>query len=64
MHGRLLICCFYGGTIAFAGVNGKLSEMICESEILHIKISIDSSRFYIKFYNSPRPFFGFNGSTF
>lgn len=34
-----------------AGVNGKLSETI--AEILQIKLSIDSSRFYIKFYDSP-----------
>uniref|UniRef100_A0A1J3JWD4 L-dopachrome isomerase n=1 Tax=Noccaea caerulescens TaxID=107243 RepID=A0A1J3JWD4_NOCCA len=45
-----------------AGVNGKLSQTL--SEILQLKLSIDSSRFYIKFYDSPRPFFGFNGSTF
>ncbi|KAG7538284.1 Tautomerase/MIF superfamily [Arabidopsis suecica] len=56
----------YGELISIGGlgpgVNGKLSETI--SEILQIKLSIDSSRFYIKFYDSPRPFFGFNGSTF
>ncbi|CAN7038693.1 unnamed protein product [Brassica rapa subsp. trilocularis] len=40
MHGRLLICCFYGGTIAFAGVNGKLSEMICEYEMPRPRFSI------------------------
>ncbi|XP_023637192.1 macrophage migration inhibitory factor homolog isoform X1 [Capsella rubella] len=56
----------YGELISIGGlgpgVNGKLSETI--SEILQIKLSIDSSRFYIKFYDSPRPFFGYNGSTF
>ncbi|CAN8253061.1 unnamed protein product [Cochlearia groenlandica] len=56
----------YGEVISIGGlgegVNGKLSETI--SEILHIKLSIRSSRFYIKFYDSPRSFFGFNGSTF
>lgn len=34
-----------------AGVNGKLSQTL--SEILQLKLSIDSSRFYIKFYDSP-----------
>lgn len=45
----------YGELISIGGlgpdVNGKLSETI--SEILQIKLSIDSSRFYIKFYDSP-----------
>ncbi|CAO2824188.1 unnamed protein product [Amaranthus hypochondriacus] len=43
-------------------VNGKLSSLI--AEIIQTKLSIDSSRFYIKFYDAPRSFFGFNGSTF
>ncbi|KAM7274413.1 hypothetical protein ACFE04_029077 [Oxalis oulophora] len=56
----------YGELISIGGlgpsVNGKLSSTI--AEILETKISIDSSRFYIKFYDAPRAFFGFNGSTF
>ncbi|PON55994.1 Macrophage migration inhibitory factor [Parasponia andersonii] len=56
----------YGELISIGGlgpsVNGKLSSTI--AEILQTKLSIDSSRFYIKFYDVPRPFFGFNGSTF
>ncbi|CAM8977183.1 unnamed protein product [Rhodiola kirilowii] len=44
------------------GVNGKLSSTI--AEILQTKLSIESSRFYIKFYDVERSFFGFNGSTF
>lgn len=56
----------YGELISIGGlgpsVNGKLSSTI--AEILQTKLSIDSDRFYIKFYDSPRPFFGFNGSTF
>ncbi|XP_010545380.1 PREDICTED: macrophage migration inhibitory factor homolog isoform X2 [Tarenaya hassleriana] len=45
----------YGELISIGGlgpsVNGKLSSTI--SEILQTKLSIDSSRFYIKFYDSP-----------
>ncbi|CAL1373872.1 unnamed protein product [Linum trigynum] len=56
----------YGELISIGGlgpsVNGKLSGTI--AEILETKLSIDSSRFYIKFYDVERPFFGFNGSTF
>ncbi|PON92616.1 Macrophage migration inhibitory factor [Trema orientale] len=56
----------YGELISIGGlgpsVNGKLSSTI--AEILQTKLSIDSSRFYIKFYDVARPFFGFNGSTF
>ncbi|XP_021815867.1 macrophage migration inhibitory factor homolog isoform X1 [Prunus avium] len=56
----------YGELISIGGigpsVNGKLSSTI--AEILETKLSIDSSRFYIKFYDVERPFFGFNGSTF
>ncbi|KAK7388145.1 hypothetical protein VNO78_22952 [Psophocarpus tetragonolobus] len=43
-------------------VNSKLSSTI--SEILQTKLFIHSSRFYIKFYDVQRSFFGFNGSTF
>ncbi|KAF5732515.1 macrophage migration inhibitory factor isoform X2 [Tripterygium wilfordii] len=56
----------YGELISIGGlgpsVNGKLSSTI--ADILQTKLSIDSSRFYIKFYDVQRPFFGFNGSTF
>ncbi|KNA10944.1 hypothetical protein SOVF_139720 isoform A [Spinacia oleracea] len=56
----------YGELISIGGlspsVNGKLSSII--AEILQTKLSIDSSRFYIKFYDAQRPFVGFNGSTF
>ncbi|XP_073043851.1 uncharacterized protein [Primulina eburnea] len=56
----------YGELISIGGldpsVNGKLSAII--AEILQTKLSIDSSRFYIKFYDVQRSFFGFNGSTF
>ncbi|KAI4381143.1 hypothetical protein MLD38_007251 [Melastoma candidum] len=56
----------YGEVISIGGlgpdVNGKLSSTL--ADILQTKLSIDASRFYIKFYDSPRPFFGFNGSTF
>ncbi|KAK9931437.1 hypothetical protein M0R45_018712 [Rubus argutus] len=56
----------YGELISIGGigpsVNGKLSSTI--AEILETKLSIDSSRFYIKFYDVQRSFFGFNGSTF
>lgn len=45
----------YGELISIGGlgpsVNGKLSLTI--AEILQTKLSIDSSRFYIKFYDSP-----------
>ncbi|KAB2626353.1 macrophage migration inhibitory factor-like protein [Pyrus ussuriensis x Pyrus communis] len=44
------------------GVNEKLSSTI--AEVLETKLSIDSSRSYIKFYDVERSFFGFNGSTF
>uniref|UniRef100_A0A2P2J4R8 L-dopachrome isomerase n=1 Tax=Rhizophora mucronata TaxID=61149 RepID=A0A2P2J4R8_RHIMU len=56
----------YGELISMGGlgpsVNGKLSSAI--ADILRTKLSIDSSRFYIKFYDVQRSFFGFNGSTF
>ncbi|GKA41481.1 macrophage migration inhibitory factor [Tanacetum coccineum] len=56
----------YGEVISIGGlnptVNGKLSSTI--ADILQTKLSIDSSRFYIKFYDVERSFFGFNGSTF
>ncbi|KAK1317822.1 hypothetical protein QJS10_CPA05g02411 [Acorus calamus] len=43
-------------------VNGKLSSAI--ADILQTRIAVDGSRFYIKFYDVQRSFFGFNGSTF
>lgn len=56
----------YGELISIGGlgpdVNGKLSASI--ADILETKLSINSSRLYIKFYDVERPFFGFNGSTF
>ncbi|KAI9112467.1 hypothetical protein QN277_007290 [Acacia crassicarpa] len=56
----------YGELISIGGlgpsVNGNLSSTI--AEILETKLSIDSSRFYIKFYDAQRSFFGYNGSTF
>ncbi|KAF3784124.1 Macrophage migration inhibitory factor-like protein [Nymphaea thermarum] len=56
----------YGELISIGGlgpsVNGKLSSSI--AEILESKLSIDGSRFYIKFYDVKGNFFGFNGSTF
>ncbi|KAI3775285.1 hypothetical protein L1987_49856 [Smallanthus sonchifolius] len=56
----------YGEVISIGGlnptVNGKLSSTI--ADILQTKLFVDSSRFYIKFYDVERSFFGFNGSTF
>ncbi|XP_010929354.1 uncharacterized protein [Elaeis guineensis] len=56
----------YGEVISIGGlgpsVNGKLSAAL--AEILETKLSVDSSRFYIKFYDVQRSYFGFNGSTF
>ncbi|CAL9762079.1 unnamed protein product [Musa acuminata subsp. burmannicoides] len=56
----------YGEVISIGGlgpsVNAKLSFAL--AEILETKLSVDSSRFYIKFYDVQRSFFGFNGSTF
>lgn len=56
----------YGELISIGGlgpsVNGKLSSTI--AEIIQTKLSIDSARFYVKFYDVERSFFGFNGSTF
>ncbi|PIN08869.1 Macrophage migration inhibitory factor [Handroanthus impetiginosus] len=55
----------YGELISIGGldpsVNAKLSATI--AEILQTKLSVESSRFYIKFYDVQRPFVGFNGST-
>ncbi|KAJ6747222.1 TAUTOMERASE/MIF SUPERFAMILY PROTEIN [Salix koriyanagi] len=42
----------------------QLSYYKTIADILQTKLSIDSSRFYIKFFDSPRSFFGFNGTTF
>jgi len=44
------------------GVNGKLSAAI--ADILESKLSVDKSRFYIKFYDVEGSYFGFRGSTF
>ncbi|XP_050269614.1 uncharacterized protein LOC126713790 [Quercus robur] len=56
----------YGELVSIGGlgpsVNAKLSSTI--ADILQTKLSIHSSRFYIKFYDVQRSFFGFNGSTF
>ncbi|XP_038879721.1 macrophage migration inhibitory factor homolog isoform X2 [Benincasa hispida] len=56
----------YGELISIGGlgpgVNGKLSSTI--AEILQTKLQIDSSRFYIKFYDVQASYFGYNGSTF
>ncbi|XP_030952475.1 macrophage migration inhibitory factor homolog [Quercus lobata] len=56
----------YGELVSTGGlgpsVNAKLSSTI--ADILQTKLSIHSSRFYIKFYDVQRSFFGFNGSTF
>ncbi|XP_022134572.1 macrophage migration inhibitory factor homolog [Momordica charantia] len=56
----------YGELISIGGlgpsVNGKLSSTI--AEILQTKLHIDGSRFYIKFYDAERSYFGYNGSTF
>ncbi|EOY32046.1 Macrophage migration inhibitory factor - like 3 [Theobroma cacao] len=56
----------YGELISIGGlgpsVNSKLSSTI--ADILQTKLSIDASRFYIKFYDVQRSYFGFNGSTF
>ncbi|RAL50841.1 hypothetical protein DM860_015988 [Cuscuta australis] len=56
----------YGEMMSIGGlgpsVNGKLSSTV--AEILQTKLSIDASRFYIKFYNVQRSFCGYNGSTF
>ncbi|GFP84375.1 macrophage migration inhibitory factor homolog [Phtheirospermum japonicum] len=56
----------YGEIVSIGGlgpsINAKLSATI--AEILQTKLSIDASRFYIKFYDAQRSFFGFNGSTF
>ncbi|XP_020697169.1 macrophage migration inhibitory factor homolog [Dendrobium catenatum] len=56
----------YGELISIGGlgpsVNGKLSSAL--AELLQNKLSVDGSRFYIKFYDVERSNFGFNGSTF
>ncbi|EFJ27733.1 hypothetical protein SELMODRAFT_76736 [Selaginella moellendorffii] len=56
----------YGEVISIGGlgpsVNKELSEAL--SEILESKLSVPPSRFYIKFYDVQRSFFGWNGSTF
>ncbi|XP_068638118.1 uncharacterized protein [Aristolochia californica] len=56
----------YGELVSIGGlgpsVNGKLSSAL--ADILQTKLSIESSRFYIKFYDVERSFFGFKGSTF
>ncbi|CAN6220222.1 unnamed protein product, partial [Urochloa humidicola] len=44
------------------GVNGKLSAAV--ADILETKLSVTSSRFYIKFEDVQGRNFGFNGSTF
>ncbi|XP_073010650.1 uncharacterized protein [Typha latifolia] len=56
----------YGEVISIGGlgpnVNGKLSSAL--AEILETKLSIDSSRFYVKFHDVQGSYVGFNGSTF
>jgi hypothetical protein len=56
----------YGEVVSIGGlgpgVNGKLSAAI--ADILESKLSVDKSRFYIKFYDVEGSYFGFRGSTF
>lgn len=56
----------YAEVISIGGlgpdVNGKLSSAL--ADILKTKLFVDPSRFYIKFFDVERSFFGFNGSTF
>uniref|UniRef100_A0A0C9QMA2 L-dopachrome isomerase n=1 Tax=Wollemia nobilis TaxID=56998 RepID=A0A0C9QMA2_9CONI len=56
----------YGELVSIGGlgpsVNGKLSAAV--AEILESKLSVDRSRFYIKFYDVEGSYFGFRGSTF
>ncbi|KAL6905980.1 hypothetical protein ACP4OV_003581 [Aristida adscensionis] len=56
----------YGELVSIGGlnpdVNKKLSAGI--ASILESKLSIPKSRFYLKFYDSKRSDFGWNGSTF
>ncbi|KAL6521267.1 hypothetical protein OROGR_017836 [Orobanche gracilis] len=56
----------YGELVSIGGlgpsINSKPSATI--AEILQTKLSVDSSRFYIKFSDIEHSFFGFNGSTF
>ncbi|XP_057842244.1 uncharacterized protein LOC131051673 isoform X2 [Cryptomeria japonica] len=56
----------YGELVSIGGlgpsVNGKISAAI--ADILESKLSVDKSRFYIKFYDVQGSYFGFRGSTF
>ncbi|KAK8954253.1 hypothetical protein KSP39_PZI002487 [Platanthera zijinensis] len=56
----------YGELISIGGlspaVNGKLGSAL--ADLLQTKLSVEGSRFYIKFYDVQRSDFGFNGSTF
>ncbi|CAN6344170.1 unnamed protein product [Urochloa humidicola] len=56
----------YGELVSIGGlnpdVNKKLSAGI--ASILESKLSIPKSRFYLKFHDSKRSDFGWNGSTF
>lgn len=56
----------YGELVSIGGlnpdVNKKLSAGI--ASILESKLSVPKSRFYLKFYDSKRSDFGWNGSTF
>ncbi|KAJ1273711.1 hypothetical protein BS78_05G005800 [Paspalum vaginatum] len=56
----------YGELVSIGGlnpdVNKKLSAGI--AAILESKLSVSKSRFYLKFHDSKRSDFGWNGSTF
>ncbi|XP_043702948.1 macrophage migration inhibitory factor homolog isoform X2 [Telopea speciosissima] len=56
----------YGELVSIGGlnpdVNKKLSAAI--AAILETKLSVPKSRFFLKFYDSKGPDFGWNGATF
>ncbi|CAI9287357.1 unnamed protein product [Lactuca saligna] len=56
----------YGELVSIGGLNPDVNKKVSAAvaEILSSKLSVPKSRFFLKFFDSERSFFGWNGSTF
>ncbi|GBF96776.1 hypothetical protein Rsub_09632 [Raphidocelis subcapitata] len=58
--------CAYGELISIGAIGGEKNKAIsgAVASVLKAKLGIDPARFYLKFTDSARSDFGWNGSTF
>ncbi|KAI6675255.1 hypothetical protein NL676_003161 [Syzygium grande] len=56
----------YGELVSIGGLNADVNKKLSAAiaSILESKLSIPKSRFFLKFYDTKGPFFGWNGTTF